>query len=106
MSPFYCILGKDPPVIFLFRNAKLLTVIQECCIFLHEPVSALTNKTSDIHSKEQALQLTQQNHTLTEALLLRKQDLQQPATNYHELKLDIGFFVHSYGSCLGKVWLV
>jgi hypothetical protein len=50
------------------------------------------NETADIRSREQAIQLTSKNHTLAEALLLGKKDPRQPATNYHELKLDVGTF--------------
>jgi hypothetical protein len=39
MSPFYSILGKEPTVVFLRRNHKLRTAIQECCIFLRSSVS-------------------------------------------------------------------
>ena len=38
------------------------------------------------------MKLTAQNHTLTEALLLNKRDPCLPASNYHELKLDLGTF--------------
>jgi len=50
------------------------------------------NKTADIRSREQAIKMTSQNHTLTEALLLGKKDPHQPAANYHKLKLDLGMF--------------
>ena len=38
------------------------------------------------------MKLTARNHTLTEALLLGKRDPRPPASNYHELKLDLGTF--------------
>ena len=38
------------------------------------------------------MKLTARNHTLTVALLLNKRDPRPPATNYHELKLDLGTF--------------
>jgi hypothetical protein len=50
------------------------------------------NEMANIRSREQAMKLTAQNHTLTEALLLNKRDPRPPASNYHELKLDLGTF--------------
>ena len=50
------------------------------------------NETADIRTKEHAIKLTARNHTLTEALLLGKRDPRAPASNYHELKLDLGTF--------------
>lgn len=46
MSPFYSVLGKEPPVVFLRRNMKLRTAIQECCIFLQNSVSSPTSCSS------------------------------------------------------------
>jgi hypothetical protein len=40
MSPFYRILGKEPKVMFLRRNDKLRTAVEECCIFLRSSISS------------------------------------------------------------------
>jgi len=42
MSPFYSILGKEPKVVFLLRNDKLRTAVNECCIFLRSSISSPT----------------------------------------------------------------
>ena len=42
MSLFYSILAKQPPVVYLSRNAPLRTAIEECRIFLRNSVSSPT----------------------------------------------------------------
>jgi hypothetical protein len=42
LSPFYSILGKEPPVVFLRRNANLRTALQECCVFLQNSIASPT----------------------------------------------------------------
>ena len=43
MSLFYGVLGKEPPVVFLYCNEKLRTALQECCVFLQNSVSSPTS---------------------------------------------------------------
>jgi hypothetical protein len=65
------------------------------------------NETADIQSKEHAMKLTARNHTLTVALLLNKRDPRPPATNYHELKLDLGTFCYDYfENCFALLWML
>jgi hypothetical protein len=71
-------------------TAYLSTAEQGISLLVCRPRTG--NETADIRSREQAIQLTSKNHTLAEALLLGKKDPRQPATNYHELKLDVGTF--------------
>jgi hypothetical protein len=42
LSPFYKILGKAPPVVFLRRQRKLYDAVLECMVFLRESGSAPT----------------------------------------------------------------
>jgi hypothetical protein len=71
-------------------TAYLSTAEQGMSLLICRPRTG--NETADIRSKEHAMQLTARNHTLTETLLLNKRDPRPPATNYHELKLDLGTF--------------
>lgn len=71
-------------------TAYLNTAEQGMSLLICRPRTG--NETADIRSKEHAMQLTAQNHTLAEALLLNKRDPRPPAANYHELKLDLGTF--------------
>jgi hypothetical protein len=50
------------------------------------------NETADIHSREQALLLTEHNHTLSDTLSLTKKDPRPPAGNYLELLRDVRSF--------------
>lgn len=61
------------------------------------------NETSDICLKEQALQLTQQNHTLTEALFLSKRD-PQPDTTRHKLSRAQTWHWVVLHAPMGPVW--
>ena len=71
-------------------TAYLFTAEQGISILICCPWVGI--ETVDIRSKEQAIRATAKNHTLAEALLLGKKDPHPPATNYHELKLDLGTF--------------
>lgn len=71
-------------------TAYLATAEQGISILVCRPRSG--NETADIRSREQAVQFTEKNQSLSEALLLGKRDPRQPPSSYHELKLDLGTF--------------
>jgi hypothetical protein len=50
------------------------------------------NQTADIRSKEHAMQLTERNYTLKDALGLTRKDPRPPASTYLELLHDVGTF--------------
>jgi hypothetical protein len=50
------------------------------------------HETADIRSKEHAMQLTERNYTLSDALGLTRKDPRPPASTYFELLRDVGTF--------------